>query len=444
MARNRYTQRALDAELKQAKIDAAGDGQRRKLRDGDGLVLEVRPTGSASWQLIYSIAGKKRPYTIGPYPTVGLAEARDRADRARKVVERGEHPLAVDQAATAPAPKGPTVQAIADDYLADLKRHGRSDVYLRDVERAFRVDLLAEGMDKRLAVTVTPADCETILRRIEARGSLVQMRRFLSWARLAFDLAAGQGVKPNPWPARGQQLQGYKQARRRQSRPALRTPAQFAQLVRAIDGWGGSPASRAALLIHAHCWIRPGELREANWADVGDEYWTVRVILAGGTFDHLVPLTRQAQALFEQLRPLHASFVVPGMRHGKRISESTLQAALDALGYKGLHCTHGFRGSASTLLREMGWPGEWVERQLSHQLEDETEAAYNKALYLPQRVRMMRCWSDYLTALIDPKAKADEMLPHEWRERWESRGGVPDGPPARDQGRAGISGHPPA
>ena len=421
MARNRYTQRALDAELKQAKIDAAADGKRHKLRDGDGLVLEVRPTGAASWQLIYSIAGVKRPYTIGPYPLVSLAEARERAEAARKLVERGQHPLAVDQAAAAPAPKGPTVQQVADDYLADLRRHGRSDVYLRDVERAFNADLVVQGMGDRLAVTVTPADCEQVLRRIEARGSLVQMRRFLSWARLAFDLAASQGVKPNPWPARGQPLTGYKKARRATSRPALRNPTEFAQLLRAIDGWTGSPTTRAALMIHAHCWIRPWELRDADWPSVGEEFWTVSVVLANGTFEHLVPITKQAKVFFDQLRPLHPQFVVPGMRHGKRISESTLQAALNGLGYQGRHCTHGFRGSASTLLREMDWNGDWVERQLSHQLEDETEAAYNKALYLPQRVRMMRCWSDYLTALLDPKAKADEMLPHEWRQLWEAR-----------------------
>jgi integrase len=151
---------------------------------------------------------------------------------------------------------------------------------------------------------------------------------------------------------------------------------------------------------------------------VEENTWHVNVVLELGKFDHLVPLTRQSKALFERLRHLHPQYVVPGRRHGQRISEATLNAALHALGFKDKHCTHGFRTSASTLLGEMGWDRALIERQLSHQLMDRVEAAYNKGKFLPQRKRMLQCWSDYLDALIDQTTGAENQQPDEWYQQW--------------------------
>jgi integrase len=421
VARNLLTARLLEAKLKAAREEALAKNTRIRIRDGDGLVLEVRPTGSASWQLIYTLEGKKRPYTLGAYPTVALAMARTLAEEARLEVAQKRHPGEAkqpDRAAPAePIAKGKTVQEIAQEYLDDQKRLGRSAVYLNDIERAFAVDLYPK-LGLLDAGSLTEIEVNSVLRAIEARGSHVQLRRFLGWVRRCFDLAARHGIS-NPWP-KGQLL-GYLAPKRTQNRPAIRQVSEFAHLLRAIDGWGGSPITRAALLLHAHTFVRPTELQYADWSsvDLSNRIWTAKVVLDSGQFDHLVPITAQTESLFQILRPLHAQYIVPGMRYGKRISEATLNAGLHGLGFKGRHCTHGFRGSASTLLREMGWSGDWVEIQLSHNIGNAVEAAYNKAQYWPQRVRMMRCWSDYISALLDPYSKAQELLPLDWTEQWQ-------------------------
>lgn len=411
MARHILTPPKLNQLLKAAQARAAAENTRVRINDGDSLRLEVRPSGNASWQLVVRRNGKKVPITLGAWPGVSIAAARQAADKVRENIALGE--TLTDEEASAPK-ASPTVKEIGKEFIADKRRLKLSSVYLRDLERAFEADLYPYLGDKQAAL-VTSDDIAAVLRRIEARGAHVHLRRFLGWVRNAFDLAARHKVT-NPCP-KGK-LVGYKAPGRTKNRPALRDPKTFAQLLRAITGWAGSPISRAALLIHAHTFVRPTELQFADWSSVGDRIWTAKVILETGEYEHLVPLTKQSRALFDLLRPLHPQFVVPGARYGKRRSETTLNAALHGLGYKGLHCTHGFRSSASTLLREMGWSGDWVERQLSHGIQDEVEAAYNKALYLPQRTVMLACWSDYLDALVDPTSGADEALPHEWAAQW--------------------------
>lgn len=410
MARHLLTPTKLTSLFKAGQAQAASRNTRIRITDGEGLRLEIRPSGGASWQLIHTQGGKKRPVTLGSYPAVGLAVARQAADKVRGKLALGEDPTVK----RAEPVGGATVKDIGAGYIADQHRLGRAPVYMRDIVRAFDADLYPLLGDKP-ARAVTADDIAAMLRRIEARGAHVYLRRFLGWVRSAFDLAARHGVA-NPCP-RGK-LVGYLAPARVANRPSVRDPRQFAGLLRAIDGWTGSPISRAALLIHAHTFVRPTELQLADWSSVGDSVWTARVVLETGDYEHLVPLTPQVKALFESLRPLHKQYVVPGLRYGKRMSEATLNAALHSLGFKGKHCTHGFRSTASTLLREMGWQGDWVERQLSHGIQDNVEAAYNKALYLPQRSQMLACWSDYIDALIDPQSGAAEALPHEWCDRW--------------------------
>jgi integrase len=428
MARHLLNARQVELQLKAAQKKAASKDTRVRIPDGDGLRLEVRPSGSASWQLVFTLNGKKKPFTIGNYPGVSLAAARVAADKARDLVAQQVDPTEAKQPEKAAKAevraKGKTVYDIGQEYLADQKRLGRAAVYLRDIERAFMADLYPikpagsnEPLERWDARDVTNAHAEDVLRRIEARGAHVHLRRFLGWARRCFELAARHGVE-NPWPSG--RLVGYLAPKRAKNRPAVRDVEGFAQLLRAIDGWKGSPISRAGLLLHAHTFVRPTELQYADWpsVDMKARTWTANVVLEFGEFDHLVPITPQTEELFKTLRPIHKQFILPGMRYGKRISEATLNAGLHALGYKDKHCTHGFRSTASTLLREMGWSGDWIEVQLSHGIKNAVEAAYNKAQYWPQRMRMMQCWSDYLSALIDPANEASKMLPLEWVDLW--------------------------
>lgn len=430
MARHLLSPRQLDLQLKAAREKAAERNTPFRIQDGDGLRLEVRPGGGASWQWVFTLASKKKPFTIGKFPGISLAQARVAADAARTLVAQGIDPTRArheERGEVEPQKAaGPTVSEIGDDYVADLKRLGRSDVYLRDIERAFLVDLYSVvlpgsslPLGQWAALDLKPDHAHQVLRRIEARGKHIQLRRFLGWVRMAFDLAARHGVV-NPWP-RGQLL-GYLAPARTRNRPSIRDARGLSQLLRAIAGWEGSMLSRAGLLIHAHTFVRPTELQLSDWpsVDMGNRIWTARIVLEDGVSDHIVPITPQVKELFEQLRPLHKDFILPGARYGKRISEATLNAALHALGYKDIHCTHGFRSTASTLLREMEWSGDWIEVQLSHGIKNAVEAAYNKAQYLPQRVRMMHCWSDYLSALMDLDADASEMVPLDWAERWRA------------------------
>lgn len=417
MARHKLTQLVLAKEYKAALAAASAENTIKRIRDGDNLVLAVRASGVSSWQLNFLWQGKKTAYTIGHYPAVTLATAREVADQQRERLAKGINPNDTKRAAAPAASAGKTIEEIGEEFISEMRRKKRSAVYLHDMERGFGADLYPR-LGRRIAVTITPADIDSILRPIEARGSHVQVRRFLGWVRAMFDMAKRYGVE-NPCPARGR-LPGFFEPAPTVNRPGVKSPQALQQLLRAVAGWEGSVVTRAALLIHAHTFVRPTELQMADWTSVRSDVWAPNVVLESGDYEHLVPMTPQVVALFEALRPVHPQFIVPGRRYGKRISEATLNAGLHALGYKGVHCTHGFRTTASTLLREMGWDGNWVERQLSHGIQDAVEGAYNKALYLPMRTKMLRCWSDYLDALMAPGSTVQTMQPHEWKLLWET------------------------
>ena len=319
MPRHLLNARQVEIRLSAARAQAEAENTRVRVSDGDGLRLEVRPNGGASWQLVFTLRGKKKPFTIGPYPGVSLAVARVAADGARELLAQGIDPTeAKCPQQPLPRSKGKTVYEIGEEYLADQKRLGRSDVYLKDIERAFGVDLYRvrlEGKPQELgqwdARDVGKAQAEEILRRIEARGSHVHLRRYLGWVRRCFELAARHGIE-NPWP-KGQ-LVGFLAPARTSNRPSIRDPKGLAQLLRALHGWQGSVVSRTALLLHAHTFVRPTELQLADWSGVDEKtrIWTARVVLGFGDFDHVVPITPQVQALFATLRPLHPQFIVPG------------------------------------------------------------------------------------------------------------------------------------
>lgn len=206
--------------------------------------------------------------------------------------------------------------------------------------------------------------------------------------------------------------------------PGATDPKTFAQVLRSVNSYRGSRLVRACLLIHAHCFMRPDELRFAKWDQLGEEVFNNLVILEGQRLEHLAPLTPQSKALFDSIRPIHPTLVMPGAKYDKPLSNAMLGRTMIALGWQDVHCPHGFRKSASTLLNEMGWEPLHVDMQLSHKLKgkgNDSEKVYNKAKYLQQRIPMMHCWSDYIDALMDPTSGADEMLPFRWREQWEAK-----------------------
>jgi integrase len=189
------------------------------------------------------------------------------------------------------------------------------------------------------------------------------------------------------------------------SHAAIVEPAKIGELLRAMDGFDGQFVTRCALKLTPLVFVRPGELRRAEWreVDLDKALWSIPAERMKMDAPHLVPLSRQAVEILRELHPLTGSgeYVFPGARSLRRpMSENTVNAALRRLGYSGSEIVaHGFRSMASTLLNEQGWPSDVIERQLAHAERNEVRRAYNRAKYLPERVKMMQAWADYLDAL---------------------------------------------
>lgn len=407
----------LKSLVARATDEARARNTRIRVNDGDGLRVEVTPTGNASWQMTYRMPGRSdRPYTIGKYPALSMKVAREIADEVRVKVARSIDPNDEKKAMRGERlqVQGPNVSAILDEFLAEKRRENYAARSLTTMHYCFEHNVVPV-LGTRVAKSVTPDDIEQLLRGVEARGAHETRRRLTTWLRQAFTLA---GIKPNP--VRGIEDGDFKRpVPSREGHPGAFTPQLLATVLRSIAAFPGSLVTRAALLIHARCFMRPDELRLANWDQVRGDFFHAMVILEDGSFEHLIPLTPQAKALFDLLRPVHKTFILPGTRYGQRISNSTLGVTLKALGWQGIQTTHGFRKSASTLLNEMGWDPRHVDLQLSHRLKSKgTEAVYNKAKYLQQRIPMMHCWSDYIDQLLDPHSGVEEMMPLTWADQW--------------------------
>jgi integrase len=365
------------------------DGRTRRLYDGRGLFLEAHANGSRYWRLKYYSRLKRRTTkSLGQWPAVSLREARRLAASFRE--EREEK-----------ARGGATVRALADEWHASRKgklcpkEHARQR-FLLDRYILPALGALAPG-------EVTPRIVmDEVLRPVAARGKLETARRVRGVLSLVFRTAMALGEAASDPTA---PLAGMLGAPRVRHRPAITDPAEVGGLLDAIASYSGTAAVEAALMMLPYVFTRPGELRNAEWAefDIPGAMWRI----PGGKMKmgtpHLVPLSRQVLGILEALRPATGGgrLLFPGSRaKGKPISDNTLNAALRYLGYPGDRmCAHGFRGMASTLLNQNGYNRDWIERQLAHQERSSVRAAYNHADWLPERARMMQEWADYLDGL---------------------------------------------
>jgi integrase len=450
MARHILTSnRDLKERVDAALVQAAQRKTRVRVNDGGGLRVEVTPAGSTSWQVLFTMPGRpERPYTLGKYPELPLKLVRQLADQVHEKVARGIDPndekqaLRAGQAAQAEAIQGDTVDKVWETYLENTEtrdKHGKvikalSQRSLTTMQRTYAYNV-QKHIGTQVAKTVTPQQIESLLRQIEARGAHETRRRMAGWLASAFREAL---IQPNPVDA-----VDHKAFKRPVSSPTghagTTEPRVLAQVLRTVAAFEGSALSRAAIMLHARLFMRPDELRLANWDQVRGDMFEAKVVLENQKFAHLVPLSAQAQALFKTIHGMHPTYVVPGTRYGQRMSDSTLGRIMHALGWKDVQTVHGFRKSASTLLNEMGWDHRIVDMQLSHLLNGPgSEGRYNQAKYLQQRIPMMQCWSDYIDALLDPNSGADTMLPLRWRERWEDQRLEAPDRPGRTHARAGT------
>lgn len=384
-------------KLTVAAIKASKPG---KVADGGGLFLLTKDTGSKLWRMKYRHAGKERLLSFGQYPEVSLAEARRRRDAARAVIRGGGDPAA-DKRAKRTADKvaaADSFKAVAAEWL-DKQRPALASVTATKAEWLLS---LVPTLDPLPMGEITAPMVLAALRRIESKGHHETARRVKQRIGQVFRFAVAHGRADRDPTA---DLRGALTPVKSKPHAAVTDPAQVGDLLRALDGYAGQPVTAAALKLGPLLFVRPGELRRMEWAelDLDGAEWRIPADKMKMREAHIVPLASQAVAILRDLQPLtgRSPYVFPSLRTADRpMSENTVNAALRRLGFDGDTMTgHGFRAMASTRLNELGWKPDLIERQLAHAERNKVRAVYNRAQYLAERRTMMQAWADYLDGL---------------------------------------------
>jgi integrase len=372
-----------------------------KLSDSGGLHLLIQPHGSKLWRLAYRFAGKQKTLALGAYPTVSLADARSEREEAKRLLAREIDPSA-QRKANRQAGKDSSFRAVAEEVIAKLEREGRAHVTL--TKKKWLLDFAFPAFGDRPIARITARELLALLREIEGRGLYETAKRLRSTCGMVFRYAIATGrAERDP----SVDLRGALTTHQVSHRAAIVDPAGIGALLRAIDGFDGQPTTQAALRLAAYIFVRPGELRHAEWKefDLDAAVWCISAEKTKMRRQHRVPLARQSLAILQELKDITGAgrWLFPSVRTFARpISENTLNAALRRLGYASdAMSTHGFRAMASTRLNEMGrWNPDAIERQLAHQEANAVRRAYtHNAEYWSERVSMMQAWADYLDEL---------------------------------------------
>ncbi len=376
-----------------------------KVTDYNGLQLLVRSNGSKLWRFAYRFGGKQKQLALGTYPTVTLAKARDLRDDARKLLANGTDPsLERRLRKIAAAAGGNSFREVAEELLQKQNREGQDEGTIQK-KRWLLVPAYQTFGDRAIGEITAPELLHAI-RKFEQRERYESARRLRTVAGMVFRYAIATGRASRDISL---DLRGALVTHKVRHRPAITDPAEVGALLRAIDGYTGQPTTRIALQLSALLFVRPGEMRQARWADldIPGAVWKIPAEMMKMGRPHRVPLARQALDLINELKKItgHGEFLFPAITSVRRaMSDNTLNAALRRLGYTKDEVTaHGFRSTASTLLNEMGrWNPDAIERQLAHQEQDEVRNAYmHAAEFWAERVEMMQVWADYLDVLRD-------------------------------------------
>jgi integrase len=395
-----------DAKIRNAKAT----DKPQKLADGGGLYLEVRPTGAKLWRYRYRIAGKENVFAIGEYPVIGLKEAREEREGAQKLVKQGIHPSHNRQAerlanVTANAN---TFEGVAREWIAK-KSAGWTPYYLRQVERFMAADVFP-FVGKLPIRSVTAAHLLEIIRRIEGRGAETVALLVRQWSSAIFRYAVAT-LRADSDPAAA--LKGAIHRPKVEHRKPL-SREQIADFAKALDEYGGYRTTVIALRLMLLTFVRTVELRKAEWAefDLDRAEWRIPAERMKMREAHIVSLSKQA---VELLRELHThtggrGVLFPNYRNPKAcMTATTLNRALERMGFNGKDSigfsAHGFRATASTILNEMGYRPDVIERQLAHAERNKVRASYNQAQYMDDRRTMMQEWADMVEDMTAGSAK---------------------------------------
>ena len=391
-----------DTAIKKAKPGA----KPVKLSDGKGLYLLISPAGSKLWRWKYRVLGKEKVMSMGSYPDVPLAKAREGLDKARKVLAAGSDPMAIrkaDKVATRAAAEN-SFESVARLWWSHWKP-GRSEQHAGQVMRRFEADVFPH-IGARPVAEVQAPELVAMLKAIAGRGVNDLAKRALQTSGQVFRYAIAHGLaKRNP--ATDIKPSDVLASRQKQNMARI-DGKELPELMRRIDAYQGTPVTRMAMKLMSMTFVRTTELIGARWSefDLDGMRWDIPASRMKMKTPHIVPLSTQAVSVLKTLHLVtgHSPMLFPGERdHEKSMSNNTILKALERMGYKGRMTGHGFRGVASTLLHEMGFDHAHIELQLAHQERDEVSAAYNHATYLKQRAKMMQDWGDYLETCTSGK-----------------------------------------
>lgn len=390
--------------LTDAAVRAAKPREKQfKLFDEGGLFVIVKPSGGKLWRLKYRHLGVEQQLSLGTFPDVSLKEARRRRDDARRQIASGLNPSVEKRSAAIAASiaAANTFGAVAEELIEKHEREGKAEATL--VKTRWLLKLLEPALGRRPIADITPHELLDVLRKVERSGRHETARRLLAFSGQVFRFAVATARASRNVAA---DLQGALTAPPVKHHAAITDPAGVGALLRAIEGFEGQPATKWALRLAPHVFVRPGELRMAEWAEIDLEaaLWRIPGRRTKMKREHVVPLSRQAVAILTEARKITGGgrFVFPSVRTPLRpLSENTLNAALRRLGYGAEEMTaHGFRATASTLLNESGkWSPDAIERALAHGEPDKVRAAYHRGAHWAERVEMAQWWSDHLDVL---------------------------------------------
>jgi integrase len=364
------------------------------------------------WRMKYRVDGHddagnakriEKKLSLGTYPDVGLADARERRDAARRLLAQGKDPANEKRREKQAKKIGAvnTFSAVAKAYIEKNRRDGLAEATIS--KREWFVSLVEKPLGSRPIAELAPFEILDAVRPFEAAKNDEKAHRTLQFIGQVFRYAVANQIAPSD-PTRD--LRGALAARKPKHHAAILEPKLAGALLRAIDGYQGQPLTSIALQLSALLFVRPGELRRAEWMEVDTSaaVWRIPGSKMKGRVEHVVPLPRQAISYFESARLLsgHGRYVFPSLRSGLQpMSENTVNGALRRLGFSGDEMTaHGFRAMASTLLNESGkWSSDAIERALAHKDRDAIRAAYHRGSHWLERVDMAQWWADHLDYL---------------------------------------------
>jgi integrase len=382
----------------------------KKYYDGGGLFLYIPTTGSKLWRMAYRYNGKSKLLSFGEYPTVSLKSARERREEAKRLlaedIDPSQHKKSVKAAKLAEAAN--SFKNIA------LEWHGTQTLHIKEPTRACSLYRLNNYLFPHIGgVPIAKLEAQDILaivKPLEEQGLLDRAHYLIQLCGRVLRYAIATGKAKHNVAA---DLRGAIRTKRPKHHPTILDKHKIGKLLLELDGHPGYFPVKCALRLMPLVFVRERELIEAEWAefDLDAREWRIPARRMKMGEQHIVPLSRQAMSVLEELRRFTGlgQYLFPSARLiGRPIGKSTMLAALRRKGYKTDElCTHGFRSMASTLLNELGFNSDWIERQLAHTEQNSVRAAYNYAQYLPERRRMMQEWSDYLDDLRE-KARQRE------------------------------------